>query len=143
MKPYAVKTRMPKNAYVYFNYFKNEVLKRCIDKKADCVLEFLDGRILLFTDCNAPQELVEGIRGFISLHKISIFESMDELVSEMIKALEGCESFAIRSNRKSLEKELGERILKILDITVDLSSPSCLLYVEKRGKFYLLFLEYP
>ncbi len=143
MKAYAIKAKIPKSTQLYFNYFKNEVIKRCIAEKADCVIESIDGRLLLFTDSPHPHSLLEGIRGVLSHYEIEIFEDEDSLIESMVAKLKGCENFAVRSNKKTIEREIGGKIAEILDIPVNLTDPQCKLYFERRGKIYLLFLSYP
>ena len=114
-----------------------------MEKRVDCIVESLDGRIILFTDCKSLDDILGGIRGIISHHPVRIFEDLDSLVEAILPNLQGCRDFAIRSNRKSLEGEIGGRVVDALNIPVNLTSPHCRIYVERRGKFYLLFLEYP
>ncbi len=143
MKAYAIKAKIPKSTQLYFNYFKNEVIKRCIAEKADCVIESIDGRLLLFTDSQHPHSLLEGIRGLLSHYEIEIFENENSLIETMVSKLKGCKSFAVRSNKKAIEREIGGKIAEIIDIPVNLTDPQCKLYFERRGKIYLLFLSYP
>ncbi len=143
MKAYAIKARIPKNTQLYFNYFKNEVIKRCIAENTDCIIEIIDGRLLLFTDSPHPHSLLEGMRGVLSHYEIEIFEDEGSLIKSIIPKLKECKSFAVRSNKKSIEREIGGKIAEILSIPVNLTEPECKLYFERRGKFYLLFLSYP
>ncbi len=139
MKAYAIKAKLPKKAQAYFNYFKREVLNRCIKNRADCVIEYLDGKILLFTDYENVKVLLSGLRGVISYHPVRIFENFDSLVDSIEKMMNNCGDFAIRSNRKFIERDLGAKITEYLKISVNLRDPQCLIYVEKRGKIFLLF----
>jgi len=143
VKAYAIKAKVPKNSQAYFNYFKKEVIKKCVDKNVGCIIEILDGRILLFTDCNDVKALLESVKGILSYYEVEIFEDINSLVERIAIEMKGCESFAVRSNKKALEREIGGKIAEILNISVDLSNPQCISYFERRGKFYLLFLSYP
>ncbi len=141
MHSYAVKARMPRNARAYFSNFSERVLGRCEGEKVDCVLELIDGRILLFTDSDDPQSLLDGIKGIISVHRVKVFEDVDSLIEFLKDRIRGCESFSVRSNKKAVEQEIGGRIHTDTGVTVNLTSPHCPIYVEKRGKFYILFEE--
>ena len=143
VKAYAIKAKIPKSTQLYFNYFKGEVIKRCIEEMADCVIEIIDGRILLFTDFPPPSSLLEGIKGVLSYYEVEIFEDTNSLIKSMVVKLNGCKSFAARSNKKAMEREIGGKIAEIVNIPVNLTEPQCKLYFERRGKIYLLFLSYP
>ena len=143
MKAYAIKAKIPKNSQLYFNYFKEETIKRCVETNTDCVVEIIDGRILLFTDSPHPDSLLEGIKGVLALYEIEIFKDEGSLIKSVVGRLKECKSFAVRSNKKSIEREIGGKIAEILNIPVNLTDPECKLYFERRGKFYLLFLSYP
>ena len=143
MKAYAIKAKIPKNSQLYFNYFKEEVMKRCVETNTDCVVEIIDGRLILFTDSTTPKSLLEGIKGVLALYEIEILKDEVSLIKSVVGRLKECKSFAVRSNKKSIEREIGGKIAEILNIPVNLTEPECKLYFERRGKFYLLFLSYP
>jgi tRNA(Ser,Leu) C12 N-acetylase TAN1 len=143
MNAYAIKAKIPKNANVYLSYLKKEVLERCVKLKADCIVEFLDGRIILFTDCKDAGEILEGIKGILAYYKVKIFESQEDILKFITSKVRDCKSFAVRSNRKNVEREIGAVLADSLGIPVNLEEPDCQVYLEKRGKFYLLFLKYP
>ncbi len=142
MQAYAIRANIPKNFHRYLDYFRKVVLGRCEEMRKDCVIEFLEGRIIIFTDA-APENLLDEIKGVREWYRITIFGDFDELVDKIKRMLEECRSFAIRSNRKAMEMEIGDRIVRDMGIEVNLTEPQCKIYVEKRGKFYLLFQEYP
>ncbi len=143
MNAYALKAKIPKNANVYLTYLKKEILERCSKSKADCVVEFLDGRILIFTDCKDIGKILNGIKGILAYYEIEIFASQEEMLKFIISKIKECKNFAVRSNRKNVEKEIGAILADSLNIPVKLEEPDCQIYLEKRGKFYLLFSRYP
>ena len=143
LKSFALKLRMPRNNQMYFHYLTNFVLERCKEFKADCVVEVVEGKMLLFTDYSEPGKLLLGAKGFLSINPVSIFNDEESVVSAILPHLSGCSSFALRSNKKAVEREIGGTLAELSKVPVDLESPECEFRVEKRGKFYLLFLDYP
>ena len=139
MNCYAIKALIPKNANSYFNYLKSTLLRRCEEMNEECVIEIIDGRIILFTSA-PPNILLKGVKGIKTHYPVRIFEDFDTLIHEISVRLNNCGSFAIRSNRKVVEQEIGARIVDLKKIRVDLDAPECEILVEKRGKFYILFL---
>jgi tRNA(Ser,Leu) C12 N-acetylase TAN1 len=143
MLSYALKAKIPKNATAYVSYIKKELLDKCEKMGIDCVVEYLDGRILIFSDSRKVEDLVKDLRGYLSIHPIEIYDDADRLIDAILSRIKGCPSFAIRSNKKDVEREIGAKIVDRLKIPVNLSNPDCKVVVEKRGKFYLLFSDYP
>ena len=138
MKSYAIKAKIPRNQSGYFRKFRREILEKCLKHGADCVVEFIDGRIILFTDYE-PRELTMGVEGVLSVFPVKIYESIEPLVKEIERRVRECNSFAVRSRKKEVEKNIGGMIVERTGKKVNLENPECVIQVEKREKYYLLF----
>lgn len=140
MIPYLLKVKLPKNNRQYLGYLKRELLRKCEKEKIECIIEFIDGRIIIFS---TPEIIpyLKNLRNIISIHSVKIFEDYEALIKEIKNILRGKESFAVRANTKSLEEKIGEDIIKEMDIEVNLKEPKTEIQVEKRGKYFLLYEE--
>ncbi len=141
MNSYIVIAKIPIRESTYVQFFKREFLRVCVEKRWECVVDYLPGRIIVFSSQNPCRE-IEKIRGVISCKKVLIFEEgdFDKLLNLIINRIksQNCKSFAIRSNKKKVEIKLGEKIVELTGLKVNLTNPDCEINVEKRGKFYLL-----
>jgi len=140
MIPYLLKVKLPKNNRQYLGYLKSELLKKCEKDKIECIIEFIDGRIIIFSTSEIIPYL-KNLKNLISIHSVKIFEDYEALIKEIKNMLRGKESFAVRANTKSLEEKIGEDIIKEMNIEVNLKEPGIEVQVEKRGKYFLLYQE--
>ncbi len=138
MKCYAIKAKIPRNQKGYFKNFKRELTKKCLNEKISCIVEFIEGRIIIFSDRDI-REILMGINGVLDISSVRIYENMGILLRDIIIMLENCDSFAIKSNKKEVEKNIGKIIAEKIGNKVNLENPDCQVRVEKRGKHYLLF----
>ena len=143
MNSYLITAKIPKNIESYFRNFKKEAMERCIQRKWECIIEYLSGRIIIFSDHN-PCEWVHQIKNVVSCGRVEIFNvnEYDALVKKIVNMLreENCQNFAIRSNKKNVEIKIGEDVISNLDIAVNLENADCKITVEKRDDYYLLFV---
>ncbi len=141
MDSYIVIAKIPIQVSPYIKFFRREFLKVCVEKHWECIVDYLQGRIIVFSSQN-PCRDVEKIRGVISCKRVHIFEEekFDELLSLIIERLRSrnCRDFAVKSNRKEMEIKLGEKIVELTGLKVKLTDPDCEINVEKRGRFFLL-----
>ena len=140
MKTYIIKAKIPRNQAVYLSYLKRSILDICEERDTECVVEFLDGRVLLFTSSVDVLNGIKGLKGVISVHDTTVFDDYSKVLNYISRCLEGKKTFAIRSNKKELEKKMGADIISRTGLKVNLTSPDIVVKVEKRGKYYLVYL---
>lgn len=138
MKCYAIKAKIPRNQKGYFKNFKREIIKKCLREKITCVVEFIDGRIIIFSDSDI-RELAMNINGVLDIFSVVIYKDLEKLIKDITIILENCDDFAIKSNKKEVEKNIGGIIAEKPGKKVNLNNPDCTVEVEKREKYYLLF----
>ena len=137
---YGVKAKIPKNSSGYLVLFRKKLIEMALQKNIECVVEFLHGRIVVFSDSEEIVEMILKIDRVMDVFPIKIYESEEELLDHISKMLNGCKTFAVRSNRKETEIKLGNIITEMMGIGVNLTSPQCEITVEKRGKYYILHI---
>ncbi len=74
------------------------------------------------------------------MHDTTVFDDYSKVLNYISRCLEGKKTFAIRSNKKELEKKIGADIIYRTGLKVNLTSPDIIVKVEKRGKYYLVYL---
>ena len=62
-----------------------------------------------------------------------------ETIVNMLRE-KNCQSFAVKSNKKDVEVKIGGDVVSAIQIEVNLENPDCEITVEKREKYYLLFI---
>ncbi len=140
MKTYIIKAKIPRNQAAYLSYLKRAILDICEERDTECVVEFLDGRVLLFLSGEDALNEIKNLNGVISIHDVIIFEEYASVVDHISRLLKDKTSFAIRSNKKELEKKIGADIVSTTGLKVNLTSPDIVVKVEKREKYYLVYL---
>ncbi len=140
MKTYLIKAKIPRNQAAYLSYLKRSILDICEERDTECVVEFLDGRILLFLSSADVLNEIKNLKGVISVHDVLIFEEYASVIDHISHLLKNKTTFAIRSNKKELEKKVGADIVSRTGLKVNLTSPDIIVKVEKRGKYYLVYL---
>ena len=139
MKGYVIRTKLPRNPEKRVQELRRAILGHCIQNHMDCVVEYLDGRIILFSSGDITP-MIAGIKGVLSVLPVKIFEDYTELLKESLSQILEAKSFAVRANKKSLEEKLGSDIHTATGISVDLRNPQCIIRVESRGNFFLLYI---
>ncbi len=139
MKGYVIRTKLPRNPEKRVQELRRAILRRCIQNHMDCVVEYLDGRIILFSSGDITP-LITDIKGVLSTEPVKIFEDYNSFLKEVLSGVAGINSFAVRANKKSLEEKLGSDIHTATGISVDLRNPQRIIRVESRGNFFLLYI---
>ncbi|NPA75512.1 MAG: RNA-binding protein [Euryarchaeota archaeon] len=138
MKPYLIIAKFPKNPSRYIKNFKNYVLDECMKRGIECVVERIQGRILVFAS-SSPCEFAVQFSGVKRCVPVRIFDDEGSLVSYLIPKVQSAGSFAVRANHLTLSQKIGERIYEATHTPVNLKNPEVLVEFEFRDSRYFLF----
>ncbi len=140
MQAYLLRVKLPRNNERYVKRIKEYILNECVERELECAVEFLDGRILVFS---TPEilDVLKNIKNLRGIYLVSIFRDYGGLLERIKDMLHGRESFAVSSNNRSLAEEIGGDVTDELSIKVDLESPELRVTVERKGGYYLLYEE--
>jgi len=137
---YLLKVKLPRDNQKYLRYLKEKLIPVCVENEVECVIEHLNGKIIIFS---TPQiiEYLKKLKNLRAIYRVEIFESYNALLQAIKKVLNGKNSFAVISKSRTLAEMIGEELVRELGIAVNLKNPEIRVEVEKKGKYYILYRE--
>ncbi len=140
MNSFLLHLKIPKHAGKVIESIKSEILKICIADNEDCVVDWVTGRLVLFSS-DEICEKVKKIKGVIECHRVEIFEREEELIKKASEIVRNCTSFAVRSNHLHVAQRIGGEIQEMTNVAVNLDAPECEIFVEYRSDYYFLRID--
>ncbi len=140
MEAYLLRVKLPRRTDTVIKRIKEIILNECMERQLECIINSLDGRIILFSTSEIL-DFIKKIKGLRGIYRVRIFDDYQALVENILERVRGKESFAIESNSHTLAERIGADVVNSLHLKVNLSNPDIKIRVEKKGSYYLLYEE--
>ncbi len=137
MNSYLIIAKFPKNPRQYIKNLKTYLLESCAEQKMDCVVERLNGRLIVFSSSD-PCKFAAEFKNVLRCVSVKIFDDKAELVNLLTPPVKNANSFAVRANHLSIAQEIGEQLYEATHTPVNLENPELLIEIEFRENKYLL-----
>ncbi len=137
MHAYMIIAKIPRNPRQYISRFREYLLSKCSEKKIECIVNYISGRFIVFSEDNICEEDLD-FKNIIDCMPVEIYRDENEVIKRIASIVKNCESFAVRSNHLHVAQDIGGKVNDITGVKADLENPHCEVKVELRNGIYIL-----
>lgn len=131
--------KVPKNPRQFISRFREYILSKCSEKKIECVVNYISGRFIVFSEDNICKEEFN-FKNIIDCMPVEIYRDENDVIEKIASIAKNCKSFAVRSNHLHVAQDLGGKVNDITGVKADLENPHCEVKVELRNGIYILII---